>query len=222
MTTKIISTILISMISLVASSQVKMSKQEIYTHMISTSFEFNKLEIYRTRFDSNMVKLIDSLRHSGVDTIGAYSEEDVGSYFLDSSQCGIIPWTGYIHWVKNGMTYYQKISRRCKFKASEIDNSILIRYYINAKKQIDNEMIMPVITGMSKNKNGEILFDMEMVDHMVHYNIYCDLNGHSRFTTFQQYYLDNANNLFYEDNLNSVINSWRKMIINQIEEIECK
>jgi hypothetical protein len=222
MTKKMINTVLISMITWIAYSQVEMSKQEIYKHEISTSWEINKPDIFRTRFDSAIVKLIDNLKFSGVDTIGAYSEEDVGSYFLDSCQCGNIPWIGYIYWIQNGINYCQRVSCRCMFEAVEIENSVLISYYINAKNQIDNNMIMPVIIRMSKNEKGEILSDIEMVDHTIHYNIYCDLNGHSRFTTFQQYFLENENNLFYKDNQNSVINSWRKMIINQIEEIENK
>lgn len=212
--------ILILIIPLNLFSQGKISKQEIYAQIHDNMNKHNVTGGYKTHFDSVVVHVLDSLKVSGVDTLGAYAEEYVGSYFLDTCQCGNIPWIASVQWVHNGETYYQALTARCHYKPVRISYSTLIRYYINCMTTIDKETIMPVITGASINKNGEILYDMEMVDHTTHFTIYCDVKGHSKFTTFEDYFLENKKNIFYNDNINSTINSWRKMIVSQINETE--
>ena len=49
---------------------------------------------------------------------------------------------------------------------------------------------------------------------------YCDLNNHSRFITFEEYDFENQESLFHADNNNSIIKSWRDMILNQLYELE--
>ena len=210
---------LIIIIPLISYSQNKMSKQEIYNYWNKTSKEIENLDNYKTQFDSVIVKYIDNLKSSGIDTIGAFSMEDVGSETFDTCECGIIPWVAYVQWQQNGKTFHQKITKCCNFKPKEIESSTLINYYNEFMVQIDKEIIMPVITGTSKGEKGEILLNMDMIDHTTHYLIYCELNEHSKFTTFDKYELENEDNIFYADNLNSKINSWRKKIETQINEI---
>ena len=79
---------------------------------------------------------------------------------------------------------------------------------------------MPNITSVSRDKNGELEFSFSMIDHTTHYLIYCDLNNHSRFITFEAYDFENKESIFYDDNNNSIIKSWRDMIKNQLNELE--
>ena len=110
----------------------------------------------------------------------------------------------------------------CRSEIKPIVSSALIKYYNNCMVKIDQERIFPVITGAFYNTKGEMLFNEVMIDHTTWYSIYCDLKGKSKFVSFQKFELENEDNLFHKDNLNSIINSWRKIIDNQIDEIENK
>jgi hypothetical protein len=184
--------------------------------------KFNKPIEYKNRFDPLVIDYIDNLKLSGVDTIGVYLKEYVGAITFDSCECGNLPWIAYIHWIKNGNTFHQKITKCCKFEIKPIVSSFLIRYYDSCKAKIGKERIMPVITGASYNKKGEMLFHYMSIDHTTWYSIYCDLNGKSTLIAFKKYELENEEGLFHTENLNSTINSWRKIIDNQIDEIEGK
>lgn len=204
---------------MISYSQQMLNKNEIFSYWINNNNGRENPSNYRIRLDSLVVDFIDKLRDNGIDTIGAYEVDYVGAYAIDSCMCQTIPWIAYVQWFDDGKTYHQKITKCCKFKPIQINHSVLIRYYISAQDRIDNKRIFPIITGASKNEKGEILLNLLMIDHTNHYSIYCDLNGQTRFTAFEQYELEDNKNLFYNDNTNSIINSWRKMIDNQIKEI---
>jgi len=199
-----------------------MSKKEIYLSWIKHDNDRENPDNYKIGFDSIVSVFIDSLKVCNVDTIGAYEQDHVGSESLDSCMCGIIPWEANVHWIENGITYHRRFTKCCIYETKQIDYSVLINYYSATKTRIDNERIMPVITGTSKDKNGETLIEFSIVDHTTDFTLYCTLNGHSRFTRFQYYDLENKDGIFQKDNENSTINSWRKMIENQIEEIDNK
>jgi hypothetical protein len=201
-------------------SQTKIDKKYILSKWIEMERELSKSTGYRNNFDSLIVEFVDNLKNNGIDTIGIYAEKFVGAYTNDSCQCGIIPWVSFIHWTKDGKTFHQKITKCCTFKSIQIQNSVLIRYYENCMTDIEKGRIMPVITGTSRNKKGEVLFNMINVDHTTWYSIYCDINGETRFISFQQFELESTENIFYQDNISSIINSWRKIIGDQIIEIE--
>ncbi|NMC58489.1 MAG: hypothetical protein GYA51_03745 [Candidatus Methanofastidiosa archaeon] len=200
-------------------SQTNYSKEEIYklwtkiTNQTKTQFD------YKFHFNPVVINFIDSLKDSGIDTIGAYGEQYVGAYTLDSCKCGMTPWMTVVQWIDNGQTFHRLMTECCHFKTKKINNSVMIRYYANCKSQIDHEWILPNITSVSKDKNGEILLTFSMIDHTTHYSIYCDLNNHTRFLTFEMYDFVNKESIFYYDNNNSIIKSWRDMIISQIKEI---
>ncbi len=213
---KIIPIILTLIFPFIADSQNKMSKKEIFQYWIQT--ENNQIEgiNYKSQFDSLVVKFIDNLKSSHIDTIGAYAEDYVGSSTWDSCECGLTPWIAFVQWIQHGKTYQQKITKCCTYQSIFLNNSDLINYYISNKNRIDKERIMPVITGTSRDEKGQILFEMSMVDHTTHYTIFCNLSENSKLLTFTQYDLENEDNIFYTDNINSSIYSWRKIIENQI------
>ncbi len=214
---------LIFFITQLVYSQELMTKQEIYQNWNKQNTERDNPENYKIGFDSIVVAFVDSLKNYNIDTLGVYEQDYVGAELLfDSCMCGIIPWEAHIDWIKNGLTYHKKITEGCQSKSKRIEYSVLINYYISAKSKIDKERIMPVIIGTSKDKAGHISIDFSMVDHTTDYTIYCTLNGHIRFTRFQYYDLVTKEGIFQKDNENSAINSWRKMIDNQIKEIENK
>jgi len=200
-------------------SQTTYSKDEIYkswtkiTNRTKTQFD------YRFHFDSIVISFIDSLKDSGIDTIGAYGEQYVGSYTIDSCECGMIPWMSVVQWIDNGQTFHRLMTECCDFKTKKINNSVMLRYYAICKNRIDHERILPNISSVSKDKKGEILLTFSMIDHTTHYLIYCDLNNHTRFLTFEEYDFANKESIFYYDNNNSIIKSWRDMIRGQIKEI---
>ena len=197
-------------------SQNKINKQEIYRNWIADE----RIVGYRDQFDSLTVRFIDHLKDSGVDTIGVFKSESVGAVTTDSCKCGLIPWDTYVQWVKSGISFQQKITNCCKFEPIKIESAALIRFYVNCKAKIDKSRILPVITGAFRNKRGELLFEMALIDHTTHYTIYCDLNGHSKLIRFQQEYLSNEKNIFFTENNCSIINSWKKIIESQISELK--
>jgi hypothetical protein len=212
----------IALLPLFAFSQDKISKEEIYSYWLKSKQKQMLDENYRSHFDSKIIKTIDSLKDSGVDTFGVYSVDFIKTVRLDSCEeaNGKWEWAAFIQWIKNKITYHQKLTKRCQFMPIELDSSAIISFYIANKTSIDKERIMPVITGASKDKNGNIQFGYEGIANSTYHSIYCYLNGVSKFTRFDQYELDNKNNVFYLDNINSKINIWKIMILNQIKEIE--
>ena len=213
---------IISFFPLLTYSQIKIDKQEILSKWREMEKKFTKPIEYKNQFDSLVVDYIDRLKLSGVDTIGAYLKKYVGAITVDSCKCGATPWIAYIQWIKNGHAFHQKITECCKFEIKPIERSVLIRYYDNCRVKIDKESIMPVITGASYNNKGEMLFHYTDIDHTTLYSIYCDLHGKSTSVTFEKYELESEANLFHTENLNSNLNSWRKIIDNQIDEIEAE
>ncbi len=220
MTIKTILFFFITIITQTVYSQGLMSKDEIYSNWNKHHKERENPDNYKIGFDSIVSAFIDTLKSNNIDTIGAYEQDYVGAYVLDSCMCGIIPWEAYVHWIDNGVTYHKKFTECCQYESIKIKYSVLINYYTSTQSKIDNERIMPVITGTSKDKNGKTLIEFSMVDHTTYFNLFCTLNGHSRFTRFQYYDLENKDGIFQKENENSTINSWRKMIDNQIVEIE--
>lgn len=222
MTNKTILFFLIAFMTQTADAQGLMSKKEIYINWNKHDNDRENPDNYKIGFDSIVSAFIDTLKANNIDTIGAYEQDYVGAYVMDSCMCGIIPWEAYVHWIDNGVTYHQKFTECCQYESMKIKYSVLINYYSSAKSKIDKERIMPVITGTSKGKNGETLIEFSTVDHTTVFTFYCTLNGHSRFTRFQYYDLENEEGIFQKDNENSTINSWRKMVDYQIDEIENK
>ena len=222
MTIKTILFFFITIITQTVYSQGLMNKNEIYSNWNKHDKERENPDNYKIGFDSIVSAFIDTLKINNIDTIGVYEQDYVGAEVLDSCMCGIIPWEAYVQWIDKGVTFHQKFTECCKYEPIIIKYSVLINYYIAAKTKIDKEKIMPVITGTSRDKNGEILIEFSMVDHTTDFTLFCTLKGHSRFTRFQYYDLVNQEGIFQKDNENSTINSWRKMIDNQIDEIENK
>jgi len=212
----------IALIPLITFSQDKISKEEIYAHWLKSKQKRTLDERYQSHFDSIVINTINSLKDSGIDTFGVYILDFVRTVRLDSCEeaNGKWEWVAFIQWIKNKETYHQKLTKRCQFIPIVLDSSTIISFYIANKASIDRERIMPIITGASKDKNGNILFGYEGIANSTYHSIYCYLNGASKFTRFDQYELDNKNNVFYSDNINSKINSWKIMILNQIKEIE--
>lgn len=206
--------------TIVTQSQNRLDKNEIRSFWTEGHNYQENPDNYKLGFDSIVSCKIDSLKRSGIDTIGAFQTDDVGAFTLDSCQCGIIPWTAYVQWVDKGLTYHQKFTKCCRFDPVQIPYSILILYYKNARKKIDKEQIMPVITEVKPDPKEKFILTLEIVDHSTDFTIYCDLNGQRRFTTFRYWDIDNENSLFHDENNNSAINSWRKIIEDQIIEIE--
>jgi len=111
-----------------------------------------------------------------------------------------LPWISYVHWVESGQTYQQKLSDCCVFEPFLIENSAIIRYYINSKSRIDKDKILPVITGFTKDKGGTTIPIMGMSVHTIRYKIYCDINNSSKFISFGAEEIGNGIwKVFYRD-----------------------
>jgi hypothetical protein len=205
---------------LFAYPQMEISKEEIRNRFIADFSFYRKIDQYKTHFDTSVVSTIEKLKKSGIDTLGVYEERYIGSLSQDTCLCGSIPWIVYLQWKRKGLTYNQKITECCKSDSIRIKSSPLIEYYIACKKLIEPEIILPVITGASKNIKGEFLYNTNLIDHTTQYSIYCSLNHDFKLTSFKQSYLDDKKSIFYQDNLKSRIRSWHKIIMDQIKEIK--
>jgi hypothetical protein len=210
----IITLLVILFFPMLAFTQNKASKKEIYDCWNKEMKKLSKNEI-KAKLTPEILLFTENLKRQGVDTIGVYIEEYVGSITSDSCKCGIIPWMSYIHWSKAGTKYFQKITKCCFFDQHEFTYSPIIDYYLNNKLKIDNAIIMPVILSASKNRWGRITkYETESIDHSTQHSIYLDINGHYKYIAFDQFELDNVSNLFYLENNNSIINAWIKHINN--------
>ena len=79
---------------------------------------------------------------------------------------------------------------------------------------------MPHITSVSRDEDGELSYTFSTIDHTTHYAIYCKIKDHSRFVKFEEYDFRDEECIFYKENNNSIIKSWKNIIDNQIKEIE--
>ena len=202
-------------ITFIGYSQNIINKDEIYSYWHTTKYYQVRSAENVYMLDSVIISIIDSLKALGVDTIGLYNLDYIKYGRLHRGASW--DWVAYIQWIKNRKTYNQKITRYQISDEEIIDSSVIIKYFIDNKNVIKNEQIMPVITGASINEKGDTLFSIEGIGNSEYHSIYCCLNGESKFTRFDQYELDNKNNIFYLDNKNSKINKWLKLIQNQID-----
>ena len=210
---------LLLMIPALSISQGKLTKSEIYS-MVCYEENRNKIEV---NFDSSVVVIADSLKNLRIDTVGIFSWTLHGG-FLESSMkyCEQSLWTAYVHWVKNGLAYHQKINSKCTFEPKLLSNSELIDFYIDNKIAINENRIMPVITNVTLNEKGKYIITSVMTNRNTIFNIYCELHGNSVLKTFDNDYLENKENIFYEENNSSIIKRWWELTENQINELEKK
>lgn len=135
---KIVTYILILFFPYFSFSQNEITKDEIYSFIRYIDVNRGHVE---NSFDSTVVVFIDSLKVARIDTIGIFSYSSHGGFLSDSKKKCRSPWTVYIHWIKNGKTYHQKIEKNCKYESILIENSDLISYYIQKKSLIDIQIL---------------------------------------------------------------------------------
>lgn len=208
-------------------SQIKLSKKKIL-------IEWNRIEkINKERlnkeqgnqykklpFNPKVTSFIDSLEQMGVDTIGVFTYVSVGYYNLDTCDNEISPWISYLQWKKNGAAPHNAIRQYCENPIISIPYSTIINYYNNCSKELKEEKIIPSIKGCVKDKDGKLSFLSLTVDHTVHFTIFCKQFKDYIQVNFKEYDLEEKQNIFYEENNNSRIKSWKNIIENQINEIE--
>lgn len=208
-------------------SQTKMSKKEIL-------LEWNRIEnltkkrlekkygnqLKRLPFEPKVIAFIDSLKKEGIDTIGVFNQVSVGYYSLDSCDNETSPWISYVQWGNDGAVFHRTLRQFCENPTISIPYSTIIDYYNCCPNELKKEKIIPVITGCTIDKIGELSIESLIVDHTVHYTIFCLQNNDSIQVNFEEYELEEKQNLFYVENNNSRIKSWMNMIENQIQEIK--
>jgi len=180
------------------------NKQKLYNKYFSEYKDFN------SRIDSSIIKFITELKIKEVDTIGVFQESRPGFLVWDSCQCSIVPWTGYIYWIKDGKTFQRMFTPSCIHEVEEIKYSYLIRYYIVAQKKIDADVIMPCIISYLKD---DII--VSVIDHTKCYSLLIYINKKYKYCYLECYFLENKENLFYEDNNSSAITSWLNFSLQQ-------
>ena len=205
-------------------SQKKVTKSEL-KYNYSKFYSKQQAKIQSDKgfpFDKNTNAIIDSLLKNQVDTIGVFDRTIIGGTITDMDSCyicGDYPWETFIHWKKNNKYYQIKVTECCKPKMYIIDYSVIINYYINSEQKLKNEYIFPAITFETlTNTKGEVY--CRDVDHTASYFIYCIINGNKYGIKFRKFELEERDNIFLEDNLASPINSWKKLIEDQLNEIE--
>ena len=186
-------------------SQAPLNKNEIY----STWCYINEnREILKSNFDLSVVHLIDSLKSQKIDTIGIFETTTYDQGFILTNEQNIKPeYTGHIHWIHNGITYYQKTSKEFSSNCIKIQKSQIIEFYIDNKNSIDKERIMPVIHNIIINDDGTFTIENSWSSSSISFAIYCEISGSIKFTKFESYSLENKDNIFYYNNINSKINN---------------
>jgi hypothetical protein len=209
------------MISVAIYCQHKANNVDFYSYWKLQNNEKKITEnSYKSQFSKQVVNHIDSLISIGIDTIGVYHEAFPGYKTSGECDAGSDPWTTYVQWEKNGKAYQKEFTQRCKFKEQEIGIAMIIRYYINASSKIKNEIIYPVITKINRYKNGKIKSSVSSyIDHCACYKIFCLIKRDATLKRFDEYQINENTNLFYQQNMESATNSWRKMIENQINNV---
>lgn len=207
-------------------AQKRMSKKEIYLEWKRTDKLIQKRlekeygdQLKKLPFQPKVVAFIDSLNECGVDTIGVLSQCAVGYLSIDSCDSGTSPWDSYVQWKKDGAAFHRTIRQNCSYRTHSIPYSTIIDYYACCPKELKAEEIIPVLIGGRINKKGEFIIESSIVDHTIHYTIYCRRGNDSILKRFTEYDLEEKQNLFYEENQHSRIRSWWDMIFNQIQEI---
>lgn len=211
--------LILTCIPLNSFAQTDLSKKEIYDLWVKHIKPVPDSVRLKYELDSIVLCFIDSMKISGIDTLGVYSEMYPGFYFDDSCMQGIVPWNTFVHWSDKGRIYHREFSENCVFSKKRIDYSVLLSYYLAAKNRINKERILPPITG-AIDDGGEPSIIFSMIDHTTHYLIYVKYGDLTKLIKYEEFFLEEKEGLFYDDNNNSTIESWGKMIENDIYDIK--
>jgi len=207
------------MISVAIYGQHKTNNADFYSYWKQQNKKKITDNSYKSHFCKQAESHIDSLIASGIDTIGAYTEEFPG--YLSSDECNAgsnSPWVTYVQWEKNGKAFQKEFTQSCRFKEKEIGTAIIIRYYINAGFKIKKETIYPVVIKIIRSRNGKIKnYLSSYIDHCACYSIFCLIKQDAVLKRFDEYEIDEKTNLFHQQNVESATNSWRNMIENQVK-----
>lgn len=196
--------------------QTEQKKQEVYNQLLELRIRGNKQYPYKERFKEDVVSFIDSLESNGIDTIGIYRVDYVGfiSYDTCSNYLGE-PKYIYIQWRQNGASYHKNFNSTCNANTLQIEKSSIISYYLANTSLITKSIIMPCIIEIKDNT-----ITSSDISHDIGYTIYCRIRGKEYFDFFWDNDLICKENLYYEENQNSIINQWMKEIDKQIEKVE--
>jgi hypothetical protein len=207
------------MISVVIYGQQKTNNADFYSYWKQNNEKKITENSYKSHFGKQAENHIDSLISIGIDTIGAYTEAFPGYKSNDECDAGSnSPWVTYVQWEKNGKAFQKEFTQSCRFKEKKIGIAMIIRYYINASLKIKKETLYPVITKIYRSNNGKIKnYDTSYIDHCACYSIYCLIKRDAILKRFDEYQINEKTNVFYKQNMESAINSWRNMIDNQVK-----
>ena len=150
------------------------------------------------------------LTSKNIDTIGVFMVTYVGYESDDTCDCDLNAWTCHIFWIENSVAFEQKISACCETEPTKGNSDAFFLFYYHNAIEINNEVIFPVITSTETDKNGNI--DLHILDHGAEYDIFCKYGSFKTFITFRQEEIENENNIYHNDNINSKINAWRNII----------
>jgi hypothetical protein len=185
-----------------------MSKEEIleYYKKFEKKRFSDKDSIKIIRFNNDLEiktqNLIDSLSNESVDTLMIFSVSYPGYLYSDKACVKLLyPIDIYMFW-KQGDDYNEKrIINGCDSEILIMKSTSIIDFFIENLKNIEGEMIMPIIYDAILNADSTMNFSTGSVSHEPKYSIYIKYGNDYTQKIFTENDLLNDESLFYNYNL---------------------
>lgn len=212
------STLLLLIGYLCGFSQNEITKDELIKYVVNQQHNRVSFQDNNEIFYPQIIETYDSLNMLGVDTIGIYLEEHIGSVFDPDYCIGDEPWFGYVFWEKHDSSKMKKITKYCKSAPLVFPDAVLIRYAINAYPKLSTSYILPVTLGGYINIKGDTILEQSWIDHTTEYTLYCELGEKKVLRSYDEFEISESTSIFYDHNRTSIIKSWRELVTNQLNE----
>jgi hypothetical protein len=211
------------LVSLIASGQRNLTKEEILQDYKTTHFKkhLSKDSIKLTWSDELNTKIIyhiDSLKKAGVDSLIVYSVSYPGYAFRIDSCASKYGTSAYLIWKRQGKVLIEKFKGKCYSVFDNDKSQDIFTFYDTHHSQLNEEIIMPIIySGQTSDKNG-ITYTTSMSFHEPKYSLYYDINTSYNSLTFGESELEDKKSLFYNYNLNLAVFHWWTLITKQVKQ----
>lgn len=211
------------LISISASGQRKLTKEEILQYFKTTHFKkhLSKDSIKLTWSDELNIKIIyhiDSLKKSGVDSLIVYSVSYPGYVFRKDSCTSNYGTSAFLITKKHGKVTIEEFKGRCYSLIYSDKGKELFSFYDIHYSQLNEEIIMPIIYSGQTNDKGGITHTMSNSFHEPKYSLYYDIGASYSSLTFGESDLNDRESLFYNYNLNSAVFRWWILITELVEQ----
>lgn len=204
-----------------ALGQRSLTKDQIYEYWNApgeTEQRYSKKRIYNedSLTNSILIKFVDSLKITGVDSIIIFTTGYPGSVLDRTCVSGYIPYDIFIFWNKSGEVFSQSFNSNCRLSYKRVKAQLFDLHKTISQNEF-RETFMPVILSGYQQIDGNIFYEMSMISHEPFYTFYYSVGNDSHSYHFSESDIEDQKSLFHWHNLSLSAYKWWDVVKRQID-----